>query len=73
MQLIEPMPIMHVETLFETELRLSKLLLDVGGCQYYDDDLDSCVETCHSFEPGWDPKEAEEVLRDAIGRAWGLR
>ena len=61
--LIEPIPIRHVETLMELELRLLRDLADPGGCACFPDPgLDCCFLS-----------DAREVLRQAIGRAWGLK
>ena len=77
-QLIEPIPIRQIWD-SQTVLKRLARLIDDGGCtgpldggidEYFlptdDDDL---YQGC----TGWDSKEAQEVLRRAIGRAWGLR
>ena len=62
-QYIEHIPIGHIELLWEMEVRLLRDLSDPGGCEHFSD-------------PGLDCyflRDAQEVLRDAIGRAWGLK
>lgn len=69
-QYIEPVPLKHIGD----SQRLARLIddggctgpLDEGVCCYFlspPDDLDECQ---------WDSRKAQRILKEAIGRAWGL-
>lgn len=56
-QYIEPMPISHIETLFEMTLRLLHYMKDTGGCTGWFPgvspwDEDDLGWTCDGFLPG---------------------
>jgi hypothetical protein len=74
-QFIERPVLKHIESLMEMELRLLHNLADSGGCRCFPDPGLDCflLEPPPDDEVEWDSREAQEVLRRGIGRAWGLK